>query len=460
MRASRSRGPFNGAYLSGAVDDHAGRGLRAGTDGPSRRRRGRSGAVQRARHRHGDRSRSVPRRRRRCSRTCAWTSRSAINHNTWVRNREANVEMYTDDPLAIHAEEQAFALTGVVTTDRGEYNFLEQAIPDQTRLGDVHRQTGPQSDAADHRRVSGAGRGARDAEHSGADRRNAASKPKLSLESDAQPPKTQSELLSLLAFGQPSTSLLAFESSSIAGSAATCDLFGVGAQLAVQAARQRRARRGGRSGRGAGRTRVRHRRVRHHARRRAGFRGSGSGESSSRRRSIEAGKYINAADVRDGAQEQGGHRAWRSSIEPRTGGDSTRASSRASCSASRLCHDGATVRGRRDRTAGSSSASGASSASDRELVPQRRHRAHALEVVLFAHPLVRRVRILARQSEADEQHRRVEYSLKVADHGDRAALAGDHRLARRTPSASARRAASNSGPSSVGAPRPCRRADA
>ena len=50
----------------------------------------------------------------------------------------------------------------------------------------------------------------------------------------AHPPRTQSELLSLLAFGQSTSNLLAFGSSSVAGSAATGDLFGAGAQLAVQ----------------------------------------------------------------------------------------------------------------------------------------------------------------------------------------------------------------------------------
>ena len=59
-------------------------------------------------------------------------------------------------------------------------------------------------------------------------------RPKLSLESDAQPPRTQSELLSLLAFGQSATSLISVTSSSIAGNAATSDLFGAGAQLAVR----------------------------------------------------------------------------------------------------------------------------------------------------------------------------------------------------------------------------------
>jgi len=59
-------------------------------------------------------------------------------------------------------------------------------------------------------------------------------RPRLALESDAQPPRTQSELLSLLAFGQPTSTLLAYGTSSVAGSAATGDLFGAGAQLAVQ----------------------------------------------------------------------------------------------------------------------------------------------------------------------------------------------------------------------------------
>ena len=37
--------------------------------------------------------------------------------------------------------------------------------------------------------------------------------------------------------------------------------------------------------------------------------------------------------------------------------------------------------------------------------------------------------ILTGQAEAHQQHRRVENALKVADHWNRATLAGDHRLA-------------------------------
>src|SRR6185369_2156424 len=41
-----------------------------------------------------------------------------VHHNTWVRNREANVEVYTDYPMMVRVEQEALALTGVVTTDR------------------------------------------------------------------------------------------------------------------------------------------------------------------------------------------------------------------------------------------------------------------------------------------------------------------------------------------------------
>jgi hypothetical protein len=156
-----------------------------------------------------------------------------VKHNTWVRNREANVEVYTDEPVAVRAEQQAFTLVGVVTTDRGEYNFLSKRF--QIRRGSAmfigSPDLNPTLQITGEYQVSVAARGAINIRVliGGTLRR-----PKLTLESDAQPPRTQSELLSLLAFGQSATSLLAFSSSSIAGNAATSDLFGAGAQLAVR----------------------------------------------------------------------------------------------------------------------------------------------------------------------------------------------------------------------------------
>jgi translocation and assembly module TamB len=156
-----------------------------------------------------------------------------VKHNTWVRNREANVEIYTDDPLTIHAEQEAFDVTGVVTTDRGEYSFLSRRF--QIKRGSAifigSPDLNPTLQITGEYQVEVAARGTLDIRVSiGGTLRQ----PKLSLESDAQPPRTQAELLSLLAFGQTTSSLLGSAASSITSTAATSDLFGVGAQYAVR----------------------------------------------------------------------------------------------------------------------------------------------------------------------------------------------------------------------------------
>jgi translocation and assembly module TamB len=156
-----------------------------------------------------------------------------VKHNTWLRNREMNVEIYTDDPVSVHAEQQALALTGVVNTDRGEYSFLSKRF--QIQRGSVMFVGTP--DINPTLQITGEYQvqvAAHPALNISVVIGGTLKRPSLSLESDAQPPKTQSELLSLLAFGTPTSSLLAFGSSSVGGSAATGDLFGAGAQLAVQ----------------------------------------------------------------------------------------------------------------------------------------------------------------------------------------------------------------------------------
>ncbi|HEY7393386.1 MAG TPA: translocation/assembly module TamB domain-containing protein [Gemmatimonadaceae bacterium] len=157
----------------------------------------------------------------------------SVRRNTWVRNREANIEIYTDDPMFIRAEQQSLALTGVIATERGEYRFLSKRF--QIKRGAAifigTPDLNPTLQITGEYQVQTASRGAVNITvRIGGTLRQ----PRLALESDAQPPKTQSELLSLLAFGQTTTSLLASGSSSIAGSAATADLFGVGAQVAVR----------------------------------------------------------------------------------------------------------------------------------------------------------------------------------------------------------------------------------
>jgi hypothetical protein len=156
-----------------------------------------------------------------------------VNRNTWVRNREANVEIYTEFPLMVRAEHEALALTGVVTTERGEYKFLSKRF--QVKRGSAlfigGADLNPTLQVTGEYTVQAAARAAVNIRVliGGTLRR-----PRLSLESDIQPPKTQAELLSLLTFGQPTTSLLAVNGSSVTGSVAAGDLLGVGAQLAVK----------------------------------------------------------------------------------------------------------------------------------------------------------------------------------------------------------------------------------
>jgi len=58
--------------------------------------------------------------------------------------------------------------------------------------------------------------------------------PRVTLESDAQPPISQSDLLSYLAFGSESGSLLQFGGSSVAGGSAGGSLVGTSAALATR----------------------------------------------------------------------------------------------------------------------------------------------------------------------------------------------------------------------------------
>jgi translocation and assembly module TamB len=157
-----------------------------------------------------------------------------VRRDTWVRSRDANVEIFTDYPIAVVMRNEALAVTGVVTTDRGEYSFLSKrfqirrgsamfiGVPDDLNptlqiTGEYEVQV-PSSPAIGIKVMIG----------------GTLKRPTLALESDVQPPKSQGELFSLLAFGQSSTSLLSVEGSSIAALGTGADLVGLGAGLAVR----------------------------------------------------------------------------------------------------------------------------------------------------------------------------------------------------------------------------------
>jgi len=156
-----------------------------------------------------------------------------VNRNTWVRSKDMNIEVFTEGPVQIRTFGGNPSLVGTITTDRGEYEFLSKRF--QISRGSATfvggRDINPTLQVTGEYQVQLASAPAITIKVliGGTMRR-----PKLSLESDAQPPRSQSELLSLLAFGRSTSDLLQGEGNSFVGGAAPGDLVGIGAQLAVR----------------------------------------------------------------------------------------------------------------------------------------------------------------------------------------------------------------------------------
>jgi translocation and assembly module TamB len=156
-----------------------------------------------------------------------------INRNTWVRTTDANVEIFTEYPLEIHGTQSTLALTGAIGTDRGDYTFLSKRFSitrgSATFIG-TPGQLNPNLQATGEYQVQITGSPALNIQVLIGGTLTA---PKLTLQSDAQPPRTQSELLTLLAFGGPSTDLLTSEGSSLGGTTTPGSLVGQSAQVAA-----------------------------------------------------------------------------------------------------------------------------------------------------------------------------------------------------------------------------------
>jgi translocation and assembly module TamB len=138
-----------------------------------------------------------------------------VERNTWVRSRDANVEVFTDGPMQLQVLGDALTLTGAVDADRGEYTFLSKRFqikrgsalfigtPDlNPTLQITAEYVVKQPSGATNIRVLIGG---------------TLENPRISLESDAQPPLSQSDLLSYLAFGERSSTLLQFNQTSLSG---------------------------------------------------------------------------------------------------------------------------------------------------------------------------------------------------------------------------------------------------
>ncbi len=136
-----------------------------------------------------------------------------VERNTWVRSRDANVEVFTDGPLQLKVLGDALALTGAINADRGEYTFLSKRFqikrgsavfigtPDLNPTVQItaEYQVKQPTGVTDIRVLVG----------------GTLLTPRISLESDAQPPLSQSDLLSYLAFGERSSTLLQFNQTSL-----------------------------------------------------------------------------------------------------------------------------------------------------------------------------------------------------------------------------------------------------
>jgi len=155
-----------------------------------------------------------------------------VNHNTWVRTTDANIEIYTDYPIEIHVAHSALALTGAIGTDRGDYTFLSKRFTitrgSATFVGTS--DLNPTLQATGEYQVQFTNTPAVNIQVLiGGTMKS----PKLTLQSDAQPPKSQSELLTLLAFGGPTTNLLQPEGSSLSGTGGPGGPVGQAAEVAM-----------------------------------------------------------------------------------------------------------------------------------------------------------------------------------------------------------------------------------
>ena len=156
-----------------------------------------------------------------------------VDRDVFVRSREANVEVYTEDPLGVHVNraKETLVIDGVLLTERGEYTFMTRRFNikrgsatfiNSTELNPTLQGTAeyvvqqPNREAINIQIVVG----------------GTLHTPNISLTSDAQPPIAQSDILSYLAFGQSSSTLLQLEGSGLSSGGSGQNLVGAGAALA------------------------------------------------------------------------------------------------------------------------------------------------------------------------------------------------------------------------------------
>lgn len=137
----------------------------------------------------------------------------AVQRNTWVRSRDANVELFTDGPIRVSVVGDALTLVGAVDADRGEYTFLSKRF--QIKRGSALFIGSPDLNPTLQITAEYVVKQPTGATNIQVLIGGTLKNPRLSLTSDAQPPLSQSDLLSYLAFGSSSGSLLQFNQTSL-----------------------------------------------------------------------------------------------------------------------------------------------------------------------------------------------------------------------------------------------------
>lgn len=138
-----------------------------------------------------------------------------VRRGTWARSREANIEIFGELNIERATGDEELTVTGSLHSDFGDYELYGRRF--RVSQGSV-RFTGPASNPvlqllATHE-VRQAGRAPFDIQVTIG---GSLERPNISLNSQAQPTLTQSDLISFLAFGQSSTSLLQFDGSGLEG---------------------------------------------------------------------------------------------------------------------------------------------------------------------------------------------------------------------------------------------------
>jgi hypothetical protein len=143
-----------------------------------------------------------------------------IESDTWARNTQLNVEVFTPPdagPLLVHMDNahQVLTLEGVIHADRGEYAVAGRSL--QLSTGSATFLGGPTMDPlielTARYQVQRRGLEALVIEvHVDGN----LTQPRVTLQSNSQPPLAQSDLLAYLAFGQPASSLTSSQSTGAA----------------------------------------------------------------------------------------------------------------------------------------------------------------------------------------------------------------------------------------------------